>query len=109
VLSIVSAGVVAGELHDATLRTFFLGFTFSMIFAHGPISFPAILERTLEFHPALYAPLALLHLGVATRFAGDLTDFAQPRPLGGLANALAILLFLLTMAASLATSRNRSG
>lgn len=101
VLSLVSAGTVAGELYDARLHTFFLGFTFSMIFAHGPVIFPAILQRPIDFHPALYAPLGLLHVGLAIRFAGDLTGLWSQRPVGGLLNAAAILLFLATMATRL--------
>lgn len=104
-LSLVSPGAVAGELYDARLHTFFLGFTFSMIFAHGPVIFPAILERPIDFHPALYAPLALLHLGLAMRFAGDLTGLWSQRPVGGLLNAAAILLFLATMASRLAAGQ----
>lgn len=107
-LSLFSAGYVAGELYDGMLHTFFLGFTFSMIFAHGPVIFPAILDRPIEFRPALYAPLALLHLGLALRFVGDLTEGWNLRPVGGLLNAVAILLFLATMAASLRSGPRQS-
>jgi hypothetical protein len=109
VLSIVSAGYVAGELYDGMLHTFFLGFTFSMIFAHGPVILPAIVERPLAFHPALYAPLAILQLGLALRFLGDLSALApwRARPLGGLLDAAAILLFLATMALSLGRGQSQ--
>jgi hypothetical protein len=90
---------VAGEAYDAALHAFFLGFVFSMIFAHGPVIFPAILSIPIAFHPVFYAHLALLHLGVALRVAGDLTPLAFLRPWGGLLNAAAILLFLISTAA----------
>ncbi len=85
--------VVGGNVYDAILHAFFLGFAFSMIFAHGPVIFPAIFERSIEFHPAFYAHTALLHLGLAVRVAGDLAD-SPMRPWGGLINALAIVVFL---------------
>lgn len=92
--------VVSGPLYDAVLHAFFLGFVFSMIFAHGPVIFPAILERSLDFHPAFYLHLALLHVGLVLRVVGDLTDAWNARPLGGLVNAAAILLFLVATALS---------
>ena len=55
-LSLVYGGFVGGEIYDAILHAFFLGFVFSMIFAHGPVIFPAILERSVDFHPFFYAP-----------------------------------------------------
>jgi hypothetical protein len=93
-LSMLYGGVVAGEIHDAVLHSFFLGFVFSMIFAHGPVIFPAILARPLEFHPVFYMHLSLLHAGLTLRLLGDLTDPVWLRPWGGLFNALAILLFV---------------
>jgi hypothetical protein len=94
--------VVAGERYDAVLHTFFLGFVFSMIFAHGPVILPAVLARPLEFHPVFYLPLVLLHGGLAFRLAGDLTGVSWARPWGGLLNAAAIVLFLLTAVARMA-------
>jgi hypothetical protein len=72
--------VVAGGVYDAVLHSFFLGFVFSMIFAHGPVILPAILTRTLEFH----------------------TELTGARRFGGLLNAIAILSFLLTAALRMA-------
>jgi hypothetical protein len=101
-LSMFHGAVVAGEAYDAVLHSFFLGFVFSMIFAHGPVILPAILSRTLEFHPVFYVPLVLLHAGLLLRMLGDLTDLDWPRPWGGLLNALAIVTFLLTAALRMA-------
>jgi hypothetical protein len=99
---------VAGEAYDAALHAFFLGFVFSMIFAHGPVIFPAILSIPIAFHPFFYAHLALLHLGVALRLAGDLTPLPPLRAWGGLLNAGAVLLFLVSTAArAVAGSRAR--
>jgi hypothetical protein len=87
--------LVAGPAHDAVLHTFFLGFVFGMIFAHAPVIFPAVLKRSLDFHPAFYTHLALLQIGLLVRISGDLTDTFQVRSWGGMLNALALVLFLL--------------
>jgi hypothetical protein len=108
VLSILHGAVVAGETYDAILHSFFLGFVFSMIFAHGPLILPAILARPLEFHPRFYVHVALLHAGLALRLVGDLTDVVWARSWGGLLNAIAILLFLLSTALRMATGRRAS-
>jgi hypothetical protein len=93
-LFLLHGGLASGELYDAALHGFFLGFVFSMVFAHGPVIFPAILARPLGFHLGFYAPLAVLHAGLAMRVLGDLTGLAPWRSWGGLSNAAAILLFV---------------
>jgi hypothetical protein len=102
VLSVLHGAVVAGETYDAVLHSFFLGFVFSMIFAHGPLILPAILERPLAFHPRFYVHVALLHAGLGLRLVGDLTELTWTRAWGGLLNAVAILLFLLSTALRMA-------
>jgi hypothetical protein len=97
-LSLVYGGFVSGEIYDATLHAFFVGFVLSMVFAHGPVIFPAILGRPLRFHLSFYAPLVLLHVGLAMRVLGDLTAFAPSRRWGGLLNGAAILLYAGTVA-----------
>jgi hypothetical protein len=104
VLSILHGAVVAGTTYDAVLHAFFLGFVFSMIFAHGPVILPAIVSRPLEFHRIFYLHLGLLHAGLALRFLGDLTDVVGLPPWGGLINAMAILLFLLSTVLRMAMS-----
>jgi hypothetical protein len=101
-LSLVYGGFVSGEIYDATLHAFFVGFVLSMVFAHGPVIFPAILGRPLPFHLRFYAPLALLHAGLAMRVLGDLTAFGPSRRWGGLLNGAAILLFAGTVAVGVA-------
>ena len=107
-LSILHGAVVAGETYDAILHAFFLGFVFSMIFAHGPLILPAVVSRSLEFHPGFYAHVAILHAGLALRLVGDLTDLAWARSWGALLNAIAILLFLLSTALRMATGGPRN-
>ncbi len=86
--------LVAGAVYDAMLHSIFLGFVFSMIFAHAPVILPGVLRLELPFHPAFYAHWALLHLSLLLRVGGDLALWADGARWGGLVNVLAILLFL---------------
>ena len=102
VLTWLFAGILAGPYYDAMLHTVFVGFVFAMIFGHAPIILPAILGRTTSpYQPALYVPLLLLHASLLLRVAGDLVGWWTGRQWGGLLNALAVLLFLLTLVLAL--------
>jgi len=68
----------------------FVGFVLSMVFAHAPIILPAVARVEVPFHPALYAPLALLHVGLLVRLAGDASGVFALRRAGGLMNALSL-------------------
>lgn len=85
----------AGPVYDAALHGVFVGFVLSMVFAHAPIILPAVARVSVPFHVALYVPLGVLHAGLALRIAGDLADDWSVRRLGGLANAVAVALFVL--------------
>ena len=87
-------------LMDAALHAVFVGFVLAMVFGHAPIIFPAILRVKLPYHASFYLPLALLHLSLLLRVAGDLAGDAAWRALGGLGNALCIAVFIATMAAA---------
>lgn len=84
----------AGPRYDAMLHAIFLGFVFSMIFAHAPIILPTITGLALPFQSAFYWHAALLHLSLLLRVAGDLSALLPLQRWGGLLNALAIFLFL---------------
>jgi hypothetical protein len=100
---LVAAGVVltcvglpaAGPHYDAALHGVFVGFVFSMVFAHAPIILPAVARLAMPFTRWLYLPLATLHVGLVARVAGDLLDVASLRRGGGIANAVALALFAL--------------
>jgi hypothetical protein len=62
VLGIYYGGLIAGPSYDAFLHAIFVGFVISMIFGHGPIIFPAILDIPIRYTQTLYAPLVLLHI-----------------------------------------------
>lgn len=101
---VVSGGILAWRglpparpIYDAVLHGVFVGYVFSMVFAHAVIILPAVAGWRIAFTPTLYAPLALLHLGLAARIAGDLLGLFWLRRAGSLGNALALALFAITL------------
>lgn len=91
--------------YDAVVHTFFLGFAFSMIFAHGPMILPGILGiTTTPFHKILHLWAALLQTSWILRLAGDLCPVFEIRKLSGLLSVMAILAYFATIA--LVTKRN---
>ena len=101
---------LAGPAHDAELHAIFLGFVFSMIFGHAPVIFPGVLGLPIPFRRIFHAHLALLHIGLALRIAGDLGGDYRLARWGGLVNATAIGLFLAVTAGTAAHARlQRSG
>ena len=104
-LGIGGGFAAASPLRDAALHAVFLGFVFSMIFGHAPIIFPAVAKVRIPYHAVFYLPLALLHASVLVRLAADLaTQLALARA-AGVANALALLVFILVMVASVVRGR----
>lgn len=93
-LSLVFGAQFAGPRYDAILHAVFLGFVISMIFGHAPIIFPAILGIPINFQPAFYAQLILLHVSLALRIFADYVNLHLLRMWGGLLNEIAILLFI---------------
>jgi hypothetical protein len=95
VLWIIYAGdFVGGPRYDAMLHSLFLGFVFTMIFAHAPIILPSVMDVSMPFQDSFYAHLVLLHLSLFLRIGADLTRSQPARMWGGLLNVAAILLFL---------------
>lgn len=87
----------AGPLYDAELHCVFVGYVLSMVFAHAPIILPAVARVSVPFTKLLYAPLAVLHLGLVARVTADLVGDALMRRAGGIANAVALGLFVLVV------------
>lgn len=96
-----------GFTYDAMVHSIFLGFVFSMVFAHAPVIVPAVLAVSLPYRPVLYAPLALLHAGLVVRLAGDATGDITAWRWGGVMGEVAIVAFVV-LAAYLAV-RARGG
>jgi hypothetical protein len=84
----------AGSTYDAMVHTIFLGFAFSMVFAHAPVIVPAVLGIALPYRRAMYGPLALLHAGLVLRLFGDLRGEVAIWQWGGGLDEAAILAFI---------------
>lgn len=107
VLGLRHGNMMAGPLYDAWIHAIFLGFVFSMIFAHALIILPAVTSLTIPYHPILYGPVILMQVGLALRLLSDLLLWHPGRMWGGMLNGLAILWFLLSVAALAISNRRR--
>lgn len=99
----------AGLRYDALLHTVFLGFVLAMIFGHAPIIFPAVTGVEIAYRPLFYAHLALLHVSLVVRVAGDLAGWLPGRLWGGLFNVVALLVFAALTAASIRRGASAQG
>lgn len=106
-LQLIIGATYAGPLYDATLHIVFVGFVITMIFGHAPIIFPAILQVPINFYPAFYAHLIILHLSLTLRVYGDLTNQITIRQWGGLFNEIAILMFIASTIFSIIKGKNK--
>jgi hypothetical protein len=106
-LSLRHGEMMAGPLYDAWLHAIFLGFVFSMIFAHALIILPAVTGLSIPYNPILYGPVVLMQLALTLRIVSDLFLWQPGRMWGGMLNGLAILWFLLEVAGLAILSRRR--
>ncbi|MCO5105901.1 MAG: hypothetical protein M9907_02340 [Burkholderiaceae bacterium] len=101
VTSLWAGGFVPGtRAYDAAMHALTLGFVFSMVFGHAAIIFPAVLRVAVPYHPTFYLPLALLHLSLLVRLAGDATGHYGWTQAGGMLNAVALAAFIVSTAAA---------
>ena len=96
-----------GVLYDAMLHAVFIGFVISMVFAHAPVIFPAVLGVPLDYRPAFYLHVGVLHVSLILRVVGDLVEsLGRWRVWGGALNAAALLLFMFNSGRSMASRRH---
>jgi hypothetical protein len=106
-IAAVTGVAMPGLLYDAMLHAVFVGFVISMVFAHAPVIFPAVLGLPLEYRPAFYLHVGVLHISLILRVVGDLVDsLGRWRVWGGLLNAAALLLFMFNTGRSMALRGN---
>ncbi len=106
---LVAAGVLAyfwgmmtaGFRYDAVMHAFFLGFVFTMIFAHAPIVFPAIFNVKMQYTGLFYTHVILLHLSLLYRILADWQLMPGGRIIGSWLNGVAILLFFVNTLTSI--------
>ncbi|MDG5767530.1 hypothetical protein QA596_08655 [Balneolales bacterium ANBcel1] len=84
----------AGPIYDAILHLYFVGFVFSMIFAHAAVIIPALTGLIVPWSRYFYLPYALLNLFLLARVIGDIFWLPELRSAGAYGNVAAILLFL---------------
>ena len=84
--------------YDAIVHSFFLGFVFSMIFAHGPMILPGVMGiAATPFNRLLYFWLALLQASWLIRIFADVSVEAEIRKLSGVLSAVSILGYFITI------------
>ena len=91
---------VAQPAYDIVIHGVFLGFGVSMIMAHAPIIFPAVLGRPLPYRPAFWVPLAMLHLSMALRVAGNLAGLDGLWRAGGVGAVASMIALMLVIVAT---------
>ena len=84
----------AGPIYDGLLHMIFVGFVFSMIFAHASVIIPSLSGKLIPWHRYFYLPLIFLHLFLLIRIIGDIAMYPIIRQIGSYGNVAAILLFL---------------
>jgi hypothetical protein len=107
-IAAVTGVAMPGVVYDALLHAVAVGFVLSMVFAHAPLIFPAVLGLPLAYRPSFYLHVCVLHVSLIVRLTGDLVEeLGLWRSWGGLLNAVALLLFMLSTGRSLAAGRIR--
>ena len=106
---VLAGQALEGAPYDAVVHAVLRGFTLSAIMAHGPVIHPAVLQVRLPYHPAMYAPVLLLHASLVVRLVlGDARGLDPARQAGGVLNVVAVLCFVAVLAWS-AGPRRASG
>ncbi len=84
--------------YDMYLHTFFLGFTFSMIWAHAPIILPAVLKvRKQPYHPLLWVGWSLFQLSLIGRIWSSWAGYLDGRFWFSVINGWTILAMFVAM------------
>lgn len=96
--------------YDLYLHTFFLGFTFSMVWAHAPIILPGVLRSPHNpFLPWLWTPWALFQITLLGRIVSTLAVAVEARRFFGLLNGMAMLGMFACMAVIMVWKTRRAG
>lgn len=96
--------------YDLFLHTFFLGFTFSMIWAHAPIILPMVMNmKQKPFHPILWLGWSVFQLSLIGRIASSIMKTPEYRAAFGFINGWSILIMFGLMAGILIFKRFSAG
>ncbi len=92
--------------YDAIVHSFFIGFVFSMIFAHGPLLLAAIIGLSINpYHRIMYVWPALLHTSWLIRVFADVNTNFAIRKISGILTVITIIGFFVTLATVTAKQR----
>lgn len=84
--------------YDILVHVFFIGYAFSMIFAHGPIILPGVLGISAKpYHAVLYGWVFLVQLSLLFRVIFDAIGFLEGRMVTGIIMGGAILCYFGTL------------
>jgi hypothetical protein len=84
--------------YDILVHSFFIGYAFTMIFAHGPIILPGVLGITSKpYHPVLYGWIFLVQGSLLLRLVADVLLHAEWRRISGVLMAAGILLYFASL------------
>jgi hypothetical protein len=98
-----------GFAYDAMVHAIFLGFVFSMVFAHAQVIVPAVLGVRLPYAAAMYVPLVALHVSLVIRLLGDATASVAAWRWGGVLNEASIVAFLAVAVVCAVRARRAGG
>lgn len=93
-------------VRDLALHALGLGFVMGMVMGHAPVILPAVARVKLLFSRWFYVPLVVLHASLMLRLLGGLFDAELART-GAILNAVALAIFMLTLAGSAIAWRAR--
>lgn len=98
---IIGGAQTSGVHYDLVVHAVMLGFAISMVMAHAPVILPAVLRRPLPYRPVMWAPFALMHVGLVLRLVpGDLAGMHVIWQTGAVLNVIALLAFFAVAAGS---------
>lgn len=103
---LVNGKITTGAAYDFIIHATFIGFGVSMIMAHAPVIFPAVISRPLPYHRALWVPLTLLHAGLLIRFTSYFLDNTTGWQIGASINVAAVLIFVVISVVLVVTGNN---
>ena len=94
--------------YDILVHSFFIGYAFAMIFAHGPIILPGVLGITNKpYHPVLYGWLFLVQGSLLLRLIADSLFSIEGRKLSGIFSGIGILLYFVTLVVMVVRAQNK--
>jgi hypothetical protein len=92
--------------YDALVHSFFVGFVFSMIFAHGPMLLPAVLGiSSSPSSKILYLWLATLQVSWIIRVFADVSVEMDVRKGSGLLSVISVVGYFITLAITMVKSQ----